>query len=75
MQGINSIESHMESILREAATVKAEDEKMYFCGKYIRFWEMMKMLRDTAYVNRRDMVNGKQQSYVIDFNFSTSHIS
>lgn len=59
LQGINFIESHMEAILKQAALAKSEDEKIYFWGKYIRFWEMMKLLRDTAYVNRRDMVNCK----------------
>jgi hypothetical protein len=62
LSGINFIESYMESILRQAATVKTEEEKIYFWSKYIRFWEMMKMLRDTAYVNRRDMVNSMSLS-------------
>lgn len=53
----------MEAILREAANAKVEEDKMHLWAKYLRFWEMMKMLRDTAYINRRDMLNGKHIRY------------
>eukprot|EP01127_Copromyxa_protea_P000791 TRINITY_DN1069_c0_g1_i2.p1 TRINITY_DN1069_c0_g1~~TRINITY_DN1069_c0_g1_i2.p1 ORF type:complete len:497 (+),score=86.84 TRINITY_DN1069_c0_g1_i2:710-2200(+) len=64
-ESINFIESYMETILNKAATA-TEEEKMYSWEKYLRFWDMMKMLRDTAYVNRRDMVNGIFHEYITE---------
>jgi len=54
-EAMSFVESELESILHEAANANTPTEKEKIFAKWMRFWNMMEMLRDGEYVNRREL--------------------